>query len=130
MTTLTETTTPALTQEFLSVRDREIISKIINIPANEIITIRIEAGCTVWVKTLGGLLPFDRDWFAVRVAEIKAEMLAESLEDDQIDENLPNICIALISVQASLLQNPNEGVSSKIQNILLNSFSNYLPKSA
>ncbi|WP_414573161.1 hypothetical protein [Nostoc sp. CCY 9925] len=131
MTTLTQpTATETLTQEFLSTRDREIISRIVNIPAHEIITIRIEAGITVWVRVLGGLLPFDRDWFALRVAEVKAEMLAETLEHGKEDmgDAIPNICVALISIQASLLQNPNADLSKKIESKLMHSFDFALPK--
>ncbi|MFN6569181.1 hypothetical protein [Dendronalium sp. ChiSLP03b] len=65
----TQTTDP------LTSRDRRIISEIIEVELESIRTIWIEAGITVWVQLVdGGRLPFDRNWFATRVQEVKATL--------------------------------------------------------
>ncbi|MEA5508134.1 hypothetical protein VB735_34640, partial [Halotia wernerae UHCC 0503] len=73
ITTQAETVAP--TQDPLTSRDRYIIGEIIEVQPESIRTIWIEAGITVWVQFVdGGRLPFDRDWFATRVAQVKATL--------------------------------------------------------
>ncbi|WP_242054090.1 hypothetical protein [Nostoc sp. FACHB-888] len=65
----------APTQDPLTSRDRRIIGEIIEVQPESIRTIWIEGGITVWVQFVeGGRLPFDRNWFATRVAEVKATL--------------------------------------------------------
>ncbi|MHC5863045.1 MAG: hypothetical protein ACYTXK_39895, partial [Nostoc sp.] len=65
----------APTQDPLTSRDRRIIGEIIQVEPESVRTIWIEGGITVWVQFVeGGRLPFDRNWFATRVAEVKATL--------------------------------------------------------
>ena len=65
----------APTQDPLTSRDRRIIGEIIEVQPEFVRTIWIEGEITVWVQFVeGGRLPFDRDWFATRVAEVKATL--------------------------------------------------------
>ncbi len=69
---VTQSETVAPTQNPLTHRDRQIIATIINTTSDQIKTIWIEGGITVWVQLKrGGRLPFDRTWFAARVAQVK-----------------------------------------------------------
>ncbi|MEA5504338.1 hypothetical protein VB735_14690 [Halotia wernerae UHCC 0503] len=71
----TQAETVAPTQDPLTSRDCCIISEIIEVEPESIRTIWIEAGITVWVQFVdGGRLPFDRNWFATRVAQVKATL--------------------------------------------------------
>ena len=61
----------APTQDPLTSRDRCIIGEIIEVQPESVRTIWIEGGITVWVQFVeGGRLPFDRNWFATRVAQV------------------------------------------------------------
>jgi hypothetical protein len=71
----TQAETIAPTKDPLRSRDRQIIATIIERTPEEIKTLWIEGGITVWVQlNNGGRLPFERDWFSVRVAEVKATL--------------------------------------------------------
>ncbi|MBD2439761.1 hypothetical protein [Nostoc sp. FACHB-110] len=84
----TQSETVAPTQDPLTNRDRQIIATIINSTPDQIKTIWIEGGITVWVQlTNNGRLPFERDWFATRVAEVKAT-IAEPETPRQRNERL------------------------------------------
>ncbi|MEH1819163.1 MAG: hypothetical protein V7L31_08810, partial [Nostoc sp.] len=80
----------APTQDPLTSRDRRIIGEIIEVQPESIRTIWIEGGITVWVQFFNsGRLPFDRDWFATRVAEVKATLLETPLErNERLSEEL------------------------------------------
>ncbi|WP_230968139.1 hypothetical protein [Nostoc sp. WHI] len=74
----------APTQDPLTSRDRRIISEIIQVEPESVRTIWIEGGITVWVKFVGGgRLAFDRDWFATRVAQVKATLPETPRERNQ-----------------------------------------------
>ncbi|MHC5863013.1 MAG: hypothetical protein ACYTXM_40650, partial [Nostoc sp.] len=74
----------APTQDPLTSRDRRIIGEIIEVEPESIRTIWIEGGITVWVQFVeGGRLPFERDWFATRVAEVKATLPETPLERNE-----------------------------------------------
>ncbi|RCJ40896.1 hypothetical protein A6770_37105 [Nostoc minutum NIES-26] len=65
----------APTKDPLTDRERRIIATIIERTPEEIKNIWIEAGITVWVQLVdGGRLPFERNWFATRVQEVKATL--------------------------------------------------------
>lgn len=65
-------------QSPLTQRDRQIIATIIKRAPEEVYTLWIDCGITVWVQlTDGGWLPFDRNWFAARVADEKASVEAQ-----------------------------------------------------
>jgi hypothetical protein len=73
LATQAETVAPA--KDPLNDRERQIIATIIERTPEEIKTIWIEGGITVWVQFMdGGRLPFDCNWFSVRVAEVKATL--------------------------------------------------------
>jgi hypothetical protein len=77
-----QTITPI--QDPLTSRDRRIIGEIIGVEPELIRTIWIEARVTVWVQFIdGGRFPFDRDWFATRVAQVKETLAENSLERNQ-----------------------------------------------
>ncbi|QFS49700.1 hypothetical protein GXM_07194 [Nostoc sphaeroides CCNUC1] len=62
-------------QDPLTNSDRRIIGEIIQVEPESVRTIWIEGGITVWVQFIdGGRLPFDRNWFATRVAQVKATL--------------------------------------------------------
>ncbi|WP_193200782.1 hypothetical protein [Nostoc sp. MG11] len=85
----------APTQDPLTSHDRCIIAEIIQAQPESIRTIWIEGGITVWVQFVdGGQLPFDRDWFAKRVAEVKAT-LPETLRErnERLSEELEEACV-------------------------------------
>ncbi|MBD2480354.1 hypothetical protein [Anabaena sp. FACHB-83] len=84
----TQTTDP------LTSRDRRIIAEIIQVEADSVRTIWIEAGITVWVQlSNGGRLPFDRDWFSKRVAEVKATLRETPRErNDRLSDELETAC--------------------------------------
>ncbi|MCC5618301.1 hypothetical protein LC605_25100 [Nostoc sp. CHAB 5836] len=70
----------APTLDPLTARDRRIIGEIIQAKPESVRTIWIEGGITVWVQFLnGGRLAFDRNWFALRVQEVKATLPEEAL---------------------------------------------------
>jgi hypothetical protein len=65
-------------QSPLTEQDKRIIANIIQRTSEEIRTLWIEGGITVWVQLQdGGRLPFDRNWFAQRVAEEKTSLEAQ-----------------------------------------------------
>ncbi|QFS51291.1 hypothetical protein [Nostoc sphaeroides] len=84
----------APTQDPLTSRDRRIIGEIIEVQPESIRTIWIEGGITVWVQLVGGgRLPFDRDWFAKRVAEVKATLPETPRErNERLSDELEEAC--------------------------------------
>lgn len=84
----------APTQDPLTARDRRIIGEIIEVQPESVRTIWIEGGITVWVQFVeGGRLPFDRDWFATRVAEVKATLPESPLEqNERLSDELEKAC--------------------------------------
>jgi hypothetical protein len=86
----------APTQDPLTSRDRRIIGEIIEVEPESVRTIWIESGITVWVKFVeGGRLPFDRNWFAKRVAEVKATLPETPLErNERLSDELETACTA------------------------------------
>ncbi|MEH1912783.1 hypothetical protein [Nostoc sp.] len=84
----------APTQDPLTARDRRIIGKIIQVEPESVRTIWIEGGITVWVRFVNGsCLPFDRDWFAKRVAEVKATLPETPLErNERLSDELEKAC--------------------------------------
>ncbi|MBN3925231.1 hypothetical protein [Nostoc sp. NMS4] len=84
----------APTQDPLTSRDRRIIGEIIQVKPESIRTIWIESGITVWVQLVGGgRLPFDRNWFAKRVAEVKATLPETPRERNQrLETELKEAC--------------------------------------
>jgi hypothetical protein len=84
----------APTQDPLTSRDRRIIGEIIEVQSESVRTIWIEGGITVWVQLVGGgRLPFDRDWFATRVAEVKATLLETPRErNERLSDELEKAC--------------------------------------
>ncbi|MBN3957387.1 hypothetical protein [Nostoc sp. NMS8] len=86
----------APTQDPLTNRDRRIIGEIIEVEPESVRTIWIEGGITVWVQLIGsGRLPFDRDWFAARVAEVKATLPETPLErNERLSDELEEACTA------------------------------------
>ncbi|MGF2037207.1 MAG: hypothetical protein RMZ43_018115 [Nostoc sp. CmiVER01] len=85
----------APTQDFLTSRDRHIIAEIIEVQPESVRTIWIEGGITVWVQFFdGGRLPFDRDWFAKRVQQVKATLPETPLErNERLSDELETACI-------------------------------------
>ncbi|MCC5654724.1 hypothetical protein LC609_34140 [Nostoc sp. XA013] len=84
----------ASTQDPLTARDRRIIGEIIEVQPESVRTIWIESGITVWVQLVGGgRLPFDRNWFAKRVAEVKATLPESPLErNERLSDELEKAC--------------------------------------
>jgi hypothetical protein len=84
----------APTQDPLTSRDRCIIGEIIEVEPESVRTIWIEGGITVWVQLVGGgRLPFDRDWFATRVAEVKATLPETPRErNERLSDELEKAC--------------------------------------
>lgn len=84
----------ALTQDPLTSRDRRIIGEIIEVEPETVRTIWIEGGITVWVQLVsGGRLPFDRNWFAKRVAEVKTTLPETPLErNERLSDELEEAC--------------------------------------
>jgi len=84
----------APTLDPLTSRDRRIIGEIIQVEPESVRTIWIEGGITVWVKLVGGgRLPFDRNWFALRVAEVKATLPETPRERNQrLEAELKEAC--------------------------------------
>ncbi|MBN3878718.1 MULTISPECIES: hypothetical protein [unclassified Nostoc] len=84
----------APTQDPLTARDRRIIGEIIEVQPESVRTIWIEGGITVWVQFVeGGQLPFDRNWFAKRVAEVKATLPETPLERNKcLSDELEKAC--------------------------------------
>lgn len=84
----------APTADPLTSRDRRIIGEIIEVEPESIRTIWIEGGITVWVQLVdGGRLPFDRDWFATRVAQVKATLPETPRErNDRLSDELETAC--------------------------------------
>lgn len=65
-------------QSPLTEQDKQMIATIIQRHPDEIRTLWIEGGITVWVQLQdGGRLPFDRNWFAQRVAQEKTSLDAQ-----------------------------------------------------
>lgn len=85
----------APTQDPLTSRDRRIIGEIIQVEPESVRTIWLEGRITVWVRFVnGGCLPFDRDWFAKRVAEVKATLLETPLErNERLSDELEEACV-------------------------------------
>ncbi|AUB43325.1 hypothetical protein COO91_09500 (plasmid) [Nostoc flagelliforme CCNUN1] len=81
-------------QDPLTSRDRRIIGEIIEVQPESVRTIWIEGGITVWVQLVGGgRLPFDRNWFATRVAEVKATLPETPRErNERLSEELEEAC--------------------------------------
>ncbi|MBD2683393.1 MULTISPECIES: hypothetical protein [Nostoc] len=99
----TQSETVAPTQDPLTHRDacggrshRQIIATIINSTPDQIKTIWIEGGITVWVQLSdSGRLPFDRTWFASRVAEVKptiAEPETPRQRNERLYDELEKAC--------------------------------------
>ncbi|MBD2491378.1 hypothetical protein [Aulosira sp. FACHB-615] len=86
--------TVAPTTDPLTSRDRRIIAEIIEVEADSIRTLWIEAGITVWVQFFdGGRLPFDRNWFHTRVQQVKATLPETPRErNDRLSEELEAAC--------------------------------------
>ncbi|QLE45100.1 hypothetical protein FD723_32635 (plasmid) [Nostoc sp. C052] len=84
----------APTQDPLTSRDRRIIGEIIEVEPESVRTIWIEGGITVWVQLVGGgRLPFDKNWFATRVAEVKATLPETPLErNERLSDELEKAC--------------------------------------
>jgi len=84
----------APTQDPLTSRDRRIIGAIIEVEPASVRTIWIEGGITVWGQLVGGgRLPFDRNWFATRVAEVKATLPETPRERNQrLESELKEAC--------------------------------------
>ncbi|MBD2451843.1 hypothetical protein H6G76_32935 [Nostoc sp. FACHB-152] len=92
----TQSETVAPTQDPLTHRDRQIIATIIDSTPDQIKTIWIEGGITVWVQLKGGgRLPFDKTWFAARVAEVKptiAEPETPRQRNERLSDELEEVC--------------------------------------
>ncbi|MEH2294019.1 hypothetical protein [Nostoc sp.] len=86
----------APTQDPLTSSDRRIIGEIIEVEPASVRTIWIEGGITVWVQLVdGGRLPFDRNWFATRVAEVKATLPETPRERNaRLSDELEKACTA------------------------------------
>ncbi|WP_334705370.1 hypothetical protein [Nostoc sp.] len=84
----------APTQDPLTSRDRRIIGEIIEVQPESVRTIWIEGGITVWVQFVeGGRLPFDRNCFAARVAEVKATLPETPRErNERLSNELKKAC--------------------------------------
>ncbi|QFS52011.1 hypothetical protein [Nostoc sphaeroides] len=84
----------APTLDPLTSRDRRIIGEIIEVKPESVRTIWIEGGITVWVQLVGGgRLPFDRNWFATRVAEVKATLPETPRErNERLSDELEKAC--------------------------------------
>jgi hypothetical protein len=100
----------APTQDPLTARDRRIIGEIIEVEPESVRTIWIEGGITVWVRFVNGsCLPFDRDWFAKRVAEVKATLNNSQVAIRNSQLNVPNyklqVEIEELAPQTSQLNN-------------------------
>ncbi|MBW4458278.1 MAG: hypothetical protein KME55_40000 [Nostoc indistinguendum CM1-VF10] len=82
------------TQDPLTARDRRIIGEIIQVKPESVRTIWIEGGITVWVQFVeGGRLAFDRNWFATRVAEVKATLPQTPREQNRrLEAELKEAC--------------------------------------
>ncbi|MBU7587357.1 MAG: hypothetical protein KAF91_31760 [Nostoc sp. TH1S01] len=78
----------------LTSRDRCIIGEIIEVDPESIRTLWLEGGITVWVQLVdGGRLPFERNWFAKRVAEVKATLPESPRErNERLSEELETAC--------------------------------------
>ncbi|MBD2513381.1 hypothetical protein H6G91_40615 [Nostoc muscorum FACHB-395] len=85
----------APTKDPLTSRDRRIIGEIIQVEPESVRTIWLEGGITVWVRFVNGsCLPFDRDWFAKRVAEVKATLPETPLErNERLSDELEEACV-------------------------------------
>ncbi|MBD2246533.1 hypothetical protein [Nostoc sp. FACHB-888] len=85
----------APTKDPLTSRDRRIIGEIIQVEPESVRTIWLEGGITLWVRFVnGGCLPFDRDWFAKRVAEVKATLPETPLErNERLSDELEEACV-------------------------------------
>ncbi|MFN6572507.1 hypothetical protein [Dendronalium sp. ChiSLP03b] len=85
----------APTTDPLTDRDRRIIATIIDHAPESIRTIWIEAGITVWVQLVdSGRLPFERNWFASRVQEVKATLPETPRErNERLSAELEQACI-------------------------------------
>ncbi|MBD2505688.1 hypothetical protein [Anabaena azotica] len=83
-------------QSPLTESDRIIIATIIQRHPEQIKTIWIDCGITVWVQlTNGGWLPFDRNWFAARVAEEKLSLEAQEnlhRRNQELEAELKQAC--------------------------------------
>ncbi|MCW5318831.1 hypothetical protein GTQ43_35825 [Nostoc sp. KVJ3] len=71
-----------------------MIGEIIEVEPESVRTIWIEGGITVWIQFVeGGRLPFDRDWFATRVAEVKATLPETPRErNERLSDELEKAC--------------------------------------
>ncbi|MBG1264128.1 hypothetical protein [Nostoc commune] len=84
----------APTKDPLTSRDRRIIGEIIQVEPESVRTIWLEGGITLWVQFVeGGRLPFDRDWFATRVAQVKATLPETPRErNERLSDELEKAC--------------------------------------
>lgn len=93
---MTYTTVNKQAQSPLTEQDKRIIANIIQRHPDEIKTLWIDCGITVWVQLQdGGRLPFDRNWFAQRVAKEKTSLEAqESLhrQNQRLETELNQAC--------------------------------------
>ncbi|BAY41964.1 hypothetical protein NIES2111_63600 (plasmid) [Nostoc sp. NIES-2111] len=91
-----QTTINKQAQSPLTDRDRQIIATIIQRHPDEIKTMWIEGGITVWVQLQdGGRLPFDKNWFAQRVAEEKTSLDAQEnlhRQNQRLEDELNQAC--------------------------------------
>ncbi|BAZ48826.1 hypothetical protein NIES4103_14360 [Nostoc sp. NIES-4103] len=85
---------PAPARDPITERNRRIIATIINSTPEQIKTIWIEGGITVRVQLNdGGRLPFERNWFATRVAEVKATLPETARErNERLEIELETAC--------------------------------------
>ncbi|BAT56591.1 unknown protein (plasmid) [Nostoc sp. NIES-3756] len=83
-------------QSPLTDRDRQMIATIIQRHPDEIRTLWIDCGITVWVQLQdGGRLPFDRNWFAQRVAQEKTSLDAQEnlhRQNQRLEDELNQAC--------------------------------------
>ncbi|MBD2255141.1 hypothetical protein H6G14_28380 [Nostoc parmelioides FACHB-3921] len=83
-------------QSPLTEQDKRIIATIIQRHADEIKTLWIDCGITVWVQLQdGGRLAFDRNWFAQRVAEEKTSLEAQEnlhRQNQRLEAELKQAC--------------------------------------
>jgi hypothetical protein len=83
-------------QSPLTDRDRQMIANIIQRTPDEIKTMWIEGGITVWVQLQDdGRLPFDRNWFAQRVAQEKTSLDAQEnlhRQNQRLEAELKQAC--------------------------------------
>ncbi|MEJ1932268.1 hypothetical protein WDZ92_18690 [Nostoc sp. NIES-2111] len=91
-----QTTINKQVQSPLTDRDRQMIATIIQRHPDDIKTIWLEGGITVWVQLQdGGRLPFERNWFAQRVAQEKTSLDAQEnlhRQNQRLEDELNQAC--------------------------------------